>query len=101
MATLQRVRELHISTWTSRHGDLAARHVGPTAQDFAAAFGVGHGDRPIHAVDAQGVSLAAIQGLADLVAQLHEDHARLAARLQVLEIIPVPDGSSTPMRGEP
>ena len=37
--------------------------IGPVAQDFYAAFGVGHGERHIATVDADGVALAAIQAL--------------------------------------
>src|SRR5262249_11428245 len=43
------------------------RHMGPMAQDFAAAFGLGENDTTISTVDAQGVALAAIQGLHSLV----------------------------------
>jgi beta-xylosidase len=39
------------------------RHLGPVAQDFHAAFGLGSDDRHIATVDADGVALAAIQGL--------------------------------------
>ena len=37
--------------------------MGPTAQDFYAAFGLGEDERHISTVDADGVALAAIQGL--------------------------------------
>jgi hypothetical protein len=46
------------------------------AQDFAAAFGLGADDRRIHALDANGVALAAIQGIHALV---EGQAARLAA----------------------
>jgi hypothetical protein len=39
------------------------RHLGPTAQDFHAAFNVRPDDWPFTTVDADGVALAAIQGL--------------------------------------
>lgn len=39
------------------------RHIGSTAQDFRAAFGVGYDDKTIATVDADGVAMAAIQGL--------------------------------------
>ena len=39
------------------------RHMGPMAQDFYAAFGLGNSDRTITSVDPDGVELAAIQGL--------------------------------------
>jgi hypothetical protein len=63
-ATLARVRELPITTWSYLEDDPAVRHIGPMAQDFAAAFAVGEDDRHIHTVDANGVALAAIQALA-------------------------------------
>ncbi len=39
------------------------RHVGPMAQDFYAAFGLGLDDKHITTIDEGGVALAAIQGL--------------------------------------
>lgn len=69
---LDRVRRLPISEWSYR-GD-ATRHIGPTAQDFHASFGVGVDDRTISTIDAQGVALAAIQAMA---AQQQEIHQKL------------------------
>ena len=43
--------------------DKQYRHMGPMAQDFRAAFGLGEDERHISTVDADGVALAAIQGL--------------------------------------
>lgn len=69
------------------------RHIGPTAQDFHAVFEV-NGDDNIHisSVDAQGVALAAIQGLNEKNeklkaenAQLHTNLVNLEARLSALE----------------
>ncbi|MGH2724648.1 MAG: tail fiber domain-containing protein, partial [Actinomycetota bacterium] len=60
---LARVAELPITTWRYISQDGSIRHIGPTAQDFHATFGVGEDDRHITAVDADGVALAAIQGL--------------------------------------
>ena len=39
------------------------RHLGPVAQDFYAAFGLGADDKHITTVDEGGVALAAIKGL--------------------------------------
>jgi hypothetical protein len=47
-------------------------HLGPVAQDFHADFGVGLDDRSICTLDADGVALAAIQGLN----QKHEEDLR-------------------------
>ena len=71
---LARVAALPIETWSYK-GD-AARHLGPMAQDFAAAFGLGADDRHIFPLDAGGVALAAIQGLHALV---QAQEARIAA----------------------
>jgi len=64
---LQRLSELPIQTWNYKWNDAAIRHIGPMAQDFAAAFAVGEDDRHIYPVDAQGVAFAAIQGLYRIV----------------------------------
>ncbi len=58
---LAKVDKLPISTWRYK-GD-APQHLGPMAQDFVAAFGLGADDRHIAPLDAAGVSLAAIQAL--------------------------------------
>jgi Chaperone of endosialidase len=63
---------LPITSWSYRSDDPHVRHVGPMAQDFAAAFGVGDDDRRIHTVDASGVALAAIQALAARLAAAEE-----------------------------
>jgi endosialidase-like protein len=73
---LAAVVALPIERWSYK-GE-TARHLGPMAQDFAAAFGLGADDRHILPLDAGGVALAAIQGLHGL-AQAQE------ARLETLE----------------
>jgi endosialidase-like protein len=62
---LDRVAGLPIETWRYK-GD-GIRHIGPMAQDFAAAFNVGPDDRHIDLIDASGVALAAIQALVQRV----------------------------------
>ena len=64
-ALLAAVVTLPIERWSYK-GE-TTRHLGPMAQDFAAAFGLGADDRHIFPLDAAGVSLAALQGLHDLV----------------------------------
>ncbi|MCP5524383.1 MAG: tail fiber domain-containing protein [Verrucomicrobiales bacterium] len=59
---LAKVTALPLSEWNYR-ADAGTRHIGPMAQDFYAAFGIGPDDRHIATVDADGVALAAIQGL--------------------------------------
>ncbi len=78
---LERVLALGISRW-SYIGSGEGEHVGPMAEDFHAAFGLGHSDRQIATVDADGVALAAIQGLN---AKLEAENAALRERLAALE----------------
>jgi len=59
---LDRVGSLPIGTW-SYVTERGVRHVGPMAQDFYAAFGVGEDDRHITSIDEDGVALAAIKAL--------------------------------------
>jgi hypothetical protein len=60
---LERVVNLPIMTWNWTTQSTSIRHMGPTAQDFYAAFGLGETDKGINTVDPDGVALAAIQGL--------------------------------------
>ena len=60
--TLAKVAALPITRWNFR-GDAQTPHLGPMAQDFHAAFGLGTDDKHIATVDADGVTLTAIQGL--------------------------------------
>lgn len=62
-AVLEKVVALPLSEWNYK-SQAAARHIGPVAQDFHAAFQFnGDDDKHISTVDADGVALAAIQGL--------------------------------------
>ena len=70
------VVDMRIERWRYR-GD-GATHIGPMAQDFAAAFGVGDNDRVIRNLDASGVALAAIQALAAEVSELRAQLKRLS-----------------------
>jgi hypothetical protein len=63
---LEKVAALPITTWSYK-GDQNVTHMGPMAQDFRAAFGLGQNDTTIGTVDADGVALAAIQGLNQVV----------------------------------
>lgn len=85
---LEKVAALPISRWNFK-GDSATEHLGPMAQDFHAAFGLGRDDKTIATVDADGVALAAIQGLNEKLktelARRDAENAELKARLERLE----------------
>ena len=68
---LQKVAALPVSSWMYKdNADLGIRHMGPMAQDFHAAFGLGASDKGISSLDTSGVALAAIQALASENAEL-------------------------------
>lgn len=88
---LEKVAGLDIKRWNFK-GDTNTEHIGPMAQDFYAAFGTGTDERHIATVDADGVALAAIQGLnkklSDKEAEietLRRANEKLADRLQQIE----------------
>ncbi len=92
---LDKVSRMPITEWQYKT-DSEIRHIGPMAQDFHKAFSVGSDEKHITTVDADGVALAAIQGLnekleeqvarkdADMGKLKSENHA-LAERLNALE----------------
>jgi len=88
---LDRVAALPVTSWTYTN-NLAARHIGPMAQDFHAAFQVnGDVDTLINVGDETGVALAAIQGLNQKlndkdaeIQRLEAKNDMLAAQLQAL-----------------
>ncbi len=63
---LARLVAVPVTSW-AYNSDASTRHIGPMAQDFMAAFGVGDSDKHIHMVDANGVAMAAIQALYTLI----------------------------------
>jgi hypothetical protein len=86
-AVLARLAQVPISTWNYKAQDASIRHMGPMAQDFHAAFGLGEDDRHISTVDADGVALAAIQGLREIVQEKDAEISDLRAQLERLEAI--------------
>jgi hypothetical protein len=92
---LEKVVTLPLLSWNYKT-DTTSRHLGPMAQDFHAAFGLGTDDKHIATVDADGVALAAIQGLnqkvevrsqrsEDSIQKLQAENAELKQRLEKLE----------------
>ena len=83
---LERVATLPLSTWryTSDPGEV--RHLGPMAQDFRFAFGLGDTDKGYHSIDAHGVSLASIKALFEMVQQQDVRLRRLEAKNAQLRV---------------
>ncbi len=89
---LKRLANLPLSTWNYKADGPAVRHIGPVAQDFYAAFGLGQDDEHIAPLDTNGVALAAVQALAATVeaqeaqlTELQQQNRDLQARLDALE----------------
>jgi hypothetical protein len=83
-AVLEKVANLPISRWNFKE-DSETPHIGPMAQDFYAAFGLGPDDKHIATVDADGVALAAIQGLNTKVESGKQKTQSLEQRLEQKE----------------
>ena len=89
---LEALSRIAITEWNYRAQDGSIRHVGPMAQDFYAAFGLGEDNLHISTVDPDGIALLSIQALYELVqeqedeiAEKDNEIAALEARLRALE----------------
>lgn len=100
-ALLDRVLALPLGRWQYLNAVAEGWHLGPAAEDFFDAFGLGASAQHITTVDANGVALAAVQGLAARIeetqratlaeleqenARLHAELAQLATRLDRLQV---------------
>jgi hypothetical protein len=93
-AILEKVVALPVTQWQYKSEEEGVKHIGPTAQDFRAAFGLGEDERYIGTVDADGVALAAIQALHDeaiekdcRIAEQQAEIEKLNERLSRLEAL--------------
>ncbi|TGE23944.1 hypothetical protein E5K00_01645 [Hymenobacter aquaticus] len=106
---LRRLRQVPITRWSYKADPATVRHLGPIAQDFRRAFGLGPDSISISTVDADGVALAGVQALdarttaqARQLAALQAENAALKTRLDALErralaaaTVPAPGPSAT------
>lgn len=80
---LRRIRATPVTTWNYIDEGRRVRHLGPMAEDFHAAFGLGPDDVSIGMLDIDGVNFAAARALeartADLRRRLDEKTARVDA----------------------
>ena len=91
---LARIRGVPVTTWNYISEGRQVRHMGPFAEDFRAAFGLGIDDRSIGLLDIGGVNFGAVKALeartAELQQQLLERDRRISeleARLERLEAL--------------
>jgi hypothetical protein len=81
---MAKLSALPVATWRYRWEPAGVRHLGPMAQDWHAAFGLGKGNTTIPMVDAHGVLVVAIQALhrqvGELRAEIDQLHQQLTAQ---------------------
>ena len=72
-AILERIAQMPVSSWSYTF-DPTVRHIGPMAQDFHAAFGLGKTDKAYDPIDAHGVTFSALRAL---YAEMQAQQARI------------------------
>ena len=82
---LDKLANMQVATWQYKGVDRPVRHMGPMAQDFYSAYGLGEDEKRLSTIDTDGVALAAIQGLYDVVKEKEAEIAELRSRLLNLE----------------
>ncbi|HRQ64844.1 MAG TPA: hypothetical protein PKZ76_08275 [Xanthomonadaceae bacterium] len=82
-AVLDKLSSLPVFEW-SYSGMPEQRHVGPMAEDFYTAFGLGGSDTHIAPGDMAGVALAAVSALNERSQQLEAENGELRGRLDEL-----------------
>lgn len=83
-AVLAGLRELPVTTWTMIGDSAGVLHMGPVAEDFYRAFGLGLGESAIGLGDIDGVNLAAARALEKRTTELRGENARLRTDVQAL-----------------
>jgi PKD repeat protein len=81
---LEKVDSLQLSEWNYK-ADSNTRHLGPMAQDFYSAFQLGQDDKHIATIDAEGVTLGAIQELNKVQKEKDAKIVSLEERIAILE----------------
>ena len=82
---LARVAKMPIQKWNYKADDPSVRHIGPMAQDFHAAFDVGDSDKTIYTVDGNGIALASIQALYQMIQDKDQRIAALESKIALLD----------------
>jgi Head domain of trimeric autotransporter adhesin len=80
---LAKLARIPIQRWS--YLGTPAMHVGPMAEDFHGAFGLGEGPTTITTVDADGIALLGVQTLERRTAELRVENADLLRRVETLE----------------
>ena len=82
---LRRLSTISITRWNLKAQNPEIKHVGPMAQDFYAAFGLGEDERYINSADVDGIALVSIQALYQMVTALEEKTAAVDRKAAALD----------------
>ena len=82
---LTKFAAMPVREWSYKAQDATIRHIGPTAQDFHAAFGLGEEPLRIGTLDADGVALAGVKAVEARTRALRDGHDALLGRVAALE----------------
>ena len=82
---LSRLRDMPITTWSMIGADPHVRHLGPVAEDFHRAFGLGLGPTAIGLGDIDGVNIAAAKALEVRTTNLQTQLDERTAQVQALQ----------------
>ena len=82
---LEKVASMPIEEWNYKAQEDSIRHIGPMAEDFREAFNVGDFEGRITSTDADGVALAAIQGLNEKLEETQSELAEKQAEIDSLK----------------
>lgn len=82
---LARLASIPISTWNYKAQGSSIRHMGPMAEDFYIAFGLGEDNQHISIIDAEGIALVSIQALYEMSVEKDKKIEELQQRIEKLE----------------
>lgn len=82
---LGKVAALPLYSWNYKRAPASERHLGPTAEEFFALFGLGGDDKHIAPSDVAGVALGAVQALNAALVAKNAEIAALRERLHRIE----------------
>ncbi|MFO7898263.1 MAG: tail fiber domain-containing protein, partial [Planctomycetota bacterium] len=81
---LEKLVAVPVTRWNYRGADPDVHHMSPVAQDLYAAFGLGTSNKAITTIDGLGISMAAIQGLHQVVEEKDAKIAEQGAEIRSL-----------------
>ena len=82
---LDKIEQLPITQWSYNKDNGRVKHIGPMAEDFYVAFGLGDTNKGISSIDVSGVALSAIKALNAENQSIATDNKKLKAEMAALK----------------